>query len=63
MSLIECRELGRTYRRGSEEIKPLENLDLDIDADIYIASEFDSDIDSWPGLSPADLLQNVIPTS
>ncbi|MCP4837042.1 MAG: ABC transporter ATP-binding protein [Phycisphaera sp.] len=37
MSLIECRELGRTYRRGSEEIKPLENLDLDIDAGRFLA--------------------------
>ena len=37
MSLIECRGLGRTYRRGSEEIKPLEDLDLDIDAGRFVA--------------------------
>lgn len=37
MSLIECRELGRIYRRGSEEIKPLVNLDLDIDAGRFLA--------------------------
>ena len=37
MSLIECRGLERTYRRGSEEIKPLEDLDLDIDAGRFVA--------------------------
>ena len=37
MSLIECRGLERTYRRGSEEIKPLVDLDLDIDAGRFVA--------------------------
>ena len=37
MTLIECRGLERTYRRGSEEIKPLEDLDLDIDAGRFVA--------------------------
>ncbi|MBC02629.1 MAG: ABC transporter ATP-binding protein [Phycisphaerae bacterium] len=37
MSLIECRGLERTYRRGSEEIKPLEDLDLDIDSGRFVA--------------------------
>lgn len=37
MSLIECRGLGRTYRRGTEEIKPLDDLDLDIDAGRFVA--------------------------
>lgn len=37
MSLIECRGLSRTYRRGSEEITPLDDLDLDIDAGRFVA--------------------------
>ena len=37
MSLIECRGLERTYRRGSEEIKPLEDLDLDIESGRFVA--------------------------
>ena len=51
MSLIECRGLGRTYRRGSEEIKPLEDLDLDIDDPKALAA-------IWPAMS-ADLLGRV----
>lgn len=37
MTLIECRGLARTYRRGSEEITPLEDLDLDIQAGQFVA--------------------------
>ena len=36
MTLIECRGLARTYRRGSEEITPLEDLDLDIQAGQFL---------------------------
>ena len=31
MSLIECRDLTRTYTRGTEKITPLDGLDLDIE--------------------------------
>jgi putative ABC transport system ATP-binding protein len=37
MPLIECRHLTRTYRRGTEEITPLQNLDLDIEAGGFVA--------------------------
>ncbi|MDG2424197.1 MAG: ABC transporter ATP-binding protein [Phycisphaerales bacterium] len=37
MSLIECRKLTRTYRRGSEEITPLKDLDLDIASGGFVA--------------------------
>ena len=37
MSLIECRDLTRTYLRGSEKITPLDGLDLDIDAGRFVA--------------------------
>ena len=37
MTLIECRALTRTYRRGSEKITPLQNLDLDIDSGGFVA--------------------------
>jgi putative ABC transport system ATP-binding protein len=37
MSLIECRELTRIYERGTEQIKPLDGLDLDIDQGSFIA--------------------------
>ncbi len=37
MSLIECRELTRTYRRGDQEITPLDSLDLDIEAGAFLA--------------------------
>ena len=37
MSFIECRELTRIYERGTEEIRPLDGLDLDIDTGNFIA--------------------------
>ena len=37
MSLIECRQLTRTYYRGTEEITPLDQLDLDIDSGGFVA--------------------------
>ena len=37
MSLIECRQLTRTYRRGDQEITPLSDLDLDIEAGTFLA--------------------------
>ena len=37
MSLIECRELTRIYERGTEEIRPLDGLDLDIEAGSFVA--------------------------
>lgn len=37
MSLIECRQLTRTYLRGTEKITPLDELHLDIDAGRFIA--------------------------
>jgi putative ABC transport system ATP-binding protein len=37
MTLIQCRGLARTYRRGSEEITPLDDLDLDIEAGQFVA--------------------------
>ena len=37
MTLIECRGLARTYRRGSEEITPLDDLDLDIESGQFVA--------------------------
>jgi putative ABC transport system ATP-binding protein len=37
MALIECRQLTRTYLRGAEEITPLRNLDLDIEAGGFVA--------------------------
>ncbi|MCH2134461.1 MAG: ABC transporter ATP-binding protein [Phycisphaerales bacterium] len=37
MAMIECRQLTRTYRRGTEKITPLENLDLDIEAGGFVA--------------------------
>ena len=37
MSLIECRQLTRTYLRGAEKITPLDELHLDIDAGRFIA--------------------------
>jgi hypothetical protein len=32
MALIECKQLTREYRRGENVIKPLDRLDLDVDA-------------------------------
>ena len=37
MALIECRQLTRTYRRGTEDITPLQNLDLDIESGQFVA--------------------------
>ncbi len=37
MSLIECRGLARTYRRGPEEITPLDELDLDLEEGRFVA--------------------------
>lgn len=37
MSLIECRDLTRTYRRGPEEITPLDGLDLDLEAGRFVS--------------------------
>jgi putative ABC transport system ATP-binding protein len=37
MPLIECRELTREYRRGENVIKPLDRLDLDVDAGEFLA--------------------------
>jgi len=36
-SLISVRNLGKTYRRGSEEIHVLEGLNLDVDAGDFVA--------------------------
>ncbi len=37
MTLIECRSLTRTYRRGPETITPLDQLDLDVEAGDFLA--------------------------
>src|SRR5688572_14534366 len=37
MALIECRQLTREYRRGENVIKPLDRLDLDVDAGSFVA--------------------------
>ncbi|MEO1007637.1 MAG: ABC transporter ATP-binding protein [Planctomycetota bacterium] len=37
MSLIECRNLTREYRRGGEVIRPLEDLDLDVPRGDFLA--------------------------
>ncbi|MCP3903928.1 MAG: ABC transporter ATP-binding protein [Planctomycetes bacterium] len=37
MTLIECRELTRTYRRGENTITPLDALDLEIEAGAFVA--------------------------
>ena len=37
MSLIECRDLTRTYTRGTDEITPLDGLDLDIERGGFVA--------------------------
>ena len=37
MALIECRKRTRTYRRGSEEITPRKDLDLDIESGGFVA--------------------------
>ena len=37
MALIECRGLTRTYRKGEVEIRPLDDLDLDVEAGTFLA--------------------------
>jgi putative ABC transport system ATP-binding protein len=37
MPLIECRQLTREYRRGENVIKPLDQLDLDVEARTFLA--------------------------
>ena len=37
MALIECRGVTRTFRKGATEIRPLEGLDLDVEAGAYLA--------------------------
>ncbi|MDY7107121.1 MAG: ABC transporter ATP-binding protein [Planctomycetota bacterium] len=37
MTLIECRHLTRTYRRGENVITPLQELDLDIEGGAFLA--------------------------
>jgi len=37
MALIECRQLTREYRRGENVIRPLDQLDLDVDAGVFLA--------------------------
>jgi putative ABC transport system ATP-binding protein len=37
MALIECRQLSRIYQRGTEEIRPLDTMDLDIESGAFVA--------------------------
>src|SRR5215204_3413145 len=37
MALIECRGLTRTYRKADTVIKPLDGLDLDVEAGTFLA--------------------------
>src|SRR5688572_32110281 len=37
MALIECRQLTREYRRGENTVRPLDGLDLDVDAGTFLA--------------------------
>lgn len=37
MAFIECRQLRRVYKRGDQEIVPLDQLDLDIEAGEFLA--------------------------
>ena len=37
MALIECRGLTRAYRRGDADIRPLDGLDLDVEAGTFLA--------------------------
>jgi putative ABC transport system ATP-binding protein len=37
MALIECRGLTRSYRKGENTIKPLDGLDLDVEAGTFLA--------------------------
>ena len=37
MTFIECRQLTREYRRGENVIRPLDNLDLDVERGTFLA--------------------------
>ena len=37
MALIECRQLTREYRRGDNVIRPLDQLDLAVEAGVFLA--------------------------
>jgi putative ABC transport system ATP-binding protein len=37
MAFIECRQLTRTYKRGDQEITPLDHLDLNVEAGEFLA--------------------------
>src|SRR3954463_4466139 len=37
MALIECRQLTREYRRGESIVRPLEQLDLDVERGTFLA--------------------------
>ena len=37
MAFIECRNLTKTYERGSTTIRPLDSLDIDIDEGTFTA--------------------------
>jgi len=37
MAFIECRQLSKTYRKGAGTIRPLDNLDLDVDQGSFLA--------------------------
>src|SRR5690349_21055483 len=37
MALIECRQLTREYHRGETVVRPLDHLDLDVDAGTFLA--------------------------
>jgi len=37
MPMIQCRNLTRTYKRGDQEITPLDQLDLDVEAGEFLA--------------------------
>ena len=37
MAFIECRQLTRTYKRGDQEITPLDHLDLDVETGEFLA--------------------------
>jgi putative ABC transport system ATP-binding protein len=37
MALIECRQLTREYRRGETIVRPLDQLDLDVEAGTFLA--------------------------
>jgi len=37
MTMIECRQLTREYRKGEQVVRPLDELDLDVDAGEFLA--------------------------